>query len=131
MNAAAGYSYVLCIVKSLAYTPFLADTTHACMHADDAKYPCMHAGMAASHHTEKAIVINSVTICVYIYVWYDPCHTRMVQYIPYAYGTIIHTIRVWLSHMQIRVWYVPYVRIWYKIRIWYRTYRLIKVSAMF
>ena len=28
--------------------------------------------------------------------------------LPYAYGTIIHTIRVWLYHMRIRVWYVPY-----------------------
>ena len=27
---------------------------------------------------------------------------------PYAYGTIIRTIRVWLYHMRIRVWYVPY-----------------------
>ena len=28
--------------------------------------------------------------------------------LPYAYGTIIHTIRVWLYHMRIRVWYIPY-----------------------
>ena len=27
---------------------------------------------------------------------------------PYAYGTIMRTIRVWLYHMRIRVWYVPY-----------------------
>ena len=32
----------------------------------------------------------------------------MVSYAPYAYGTIIRTIRVWLYHMCIRLWYVPY-----------------------
>ena len=32
----------------------------------------------------------------------------MVSYAPYTYGTIIRTIRVWLYHMSIRIWYVPY-----------------------
>ena len=31
--------------------------------------------------------------------------TSGVSYAPYAYGTIIRTIR---DHMRIRVWYVPY-----------------------
>ena len=35
-------------------------------------------------------------------------YTSGVSYVPYAYGTIIRTIRVWLYHMRIRVWYVPY-----------------------
>ena len=32
-------------------------------------------------------------------------YTSGVSYAPYAYGTIIRTIRVWLYHMRIRVWY--------------------------
>ena len=37
-------------------------------------------------------------------------YTSGVSYAPYAYGTIIRTIRVWLYHniMRIRIWYVPY-----------------------
>ena len=35
-----------------------------------------------------------------------PC--SVVSYAPYANGTIIRTIRVWLHHMRIRIWYVPY-----------------------
>ena len=35
-------------------------------------------------------------------------YTNGVLYAPYAYDTIIRTIRVWLYHMRIRVWYVPY-----------------------
>ena len=35
-------------------------------------------------------------------------YTSGVLYASYAYGTIIRTIRVWLYHMRIRVWYVPY-----------------------
>ena len=46
--------------------------------------------------------------------------------LPYAYGTIIHTIRVWLYHMRMAVPYaytrmVRTIRVWYKIRVWYRT----------
>ena len=43
---------------------------------------------------------NEITITNYIHQW---CLNA-----PYAYGTIIHTIRVWLYHTRIRVWYVPY-----------------------
>ena len=33
-------------------------------------------------------------------------YTRMA--VPYAYTRMVRTIRVWLYHMHIRVWYVPY-----------------------
>ena len=48
-------------------------------------------------------------------VLYHTCilyHTRMVQfYIPYAYGTILYTIRVWYNfiyHTCMVQFYIPY-----------------------
>ena len=38
--------------------------------------------------------------------FYD-CVSKITR-LQIANGTIIRTIRVWLYHMRIRVWYVPY-----------------------
>ena len=36
------------------------------------------------------------------------CYTVLIVIAPYAYGTKTHTLCIWLYHIGIRIWYVPY-----------------------
>ena len=73
---------------------------------------CMHYLDSHLHHVDTLPRSVKRECSIYIAMalmnkLYTPCSG--VSYAPYAYGTIIRTIRVWLYHMRIR------------IRVWYRT----------
>jgi len=77
---------------------------------------------------QPAIIYSGSSLC-WLVCWFSyfdivvAICTHMVWIaVPYAYGTNNCTIRVWLYHMRIRVWY--------DIRIWYRTATLIWVFAI-